>query len=124
MRLGSQSPHLAQDAGLVTHGPPRVRETDRAVKRSHEGNSGCISDYEVQVARAGPSRRLGYVAMLIVHPDPESESVPEQDQMASGTAAHIEDPHPLLHDIVQEVELGAQEGLDLRRLRGRIQSPL
>jgi hypothetical protein len=61
--------------------------------------------------------------MLIVHPDPESESVPEQDQMPSGAAAQVHDPHPFLYDIVQQIELGAQERLDLCWLRGRIQSP-
>jgi hypothetical protein len=64
--------------------------------------------------------RLGYVAPLIVHPDSEAESVPEQDQMPPGAAAHIDDPHPFLDDAAQEIELGAQEGPDLRWLRGWI----
>jgi hypothetical protein len=40
--------------------------------------------------------------------------------MPPGAAAHIEDPHPFLDDVAQEIELGAQEGLDLGRLRGWI----
>jgi hypothetical protein len=44
--------------------------------------------------------------------------------MASGAAANIDYPHPFRDDVVKEVELGVQEGLDLGRLRGRIQSPI
>jgi hypothetical protein len=44
--------------------------------------------------------------------------------MPPGAAADIEDPHPVLYYLVQEIELGAHEGLDLGRLRGWIQSPV
>ena len=124
MRLGSESPHLPQDAGLVTHGAPSVGEAHREVKRSPDGNGGRIGGDEVQVAATGATVRLGDVAMLIVHPDPESEAVPEQEQMPSGAAANIDHPHPFRDDVEKEVELDAQEGLDLGRLRGRIQSPI
>ena len=96
MRLGSQSPHLSQDAGLLGHGPPCIREAHREVEPSHDGNSGCVSDDEVQVANAGSTRCLGDVATLVVHANAEPEPVPDQDQMPSGTAAKIEDPHPFL----------------------------
>jgi hypothetical protein len=43
--------------------------------------------------------------------------------MPPGAAANVDHPHPLRDDGVKEVELGTQEGLDLRRLRGRVQSP-
>ena len=124
MAPGSQPPHLAQDAGLVGHSPPRVGETYRKVELSCDGNSGGISGDKVQVASAGPTSRIGYVAPLVVHPDAEPESVPKQDQMPAGTAAHIDDPHPFLYDVAQEVEFGVHEGLDLEGLRGRIQSPI
>jgi hypothetical protein len=44
--------------------------------------------------------------------------------MPSRAAANIDHAHPLRHDVVKEVELSAQEGLDLGRLRSRIQSPI
>jgi len=62
--------------------------------------------------------------MLIVHPEAESEAVPKQEQMSSGAAANIDNPHPFRDDLVEEVQFGAQECLDLGRLRGRIQSPI
>jgi len=83
-----------------------------------------MSNRRSQVATSGATVRLGDVAMLIVHPDPESEAVPEQEQMPSGAAANIDHPHPFRDDVEKEVELDAQEGLDLGRLRGRIQSPI
>ena len=94
MRLGSHSPHLPQDAGLVTHRPPGVGEAHGEVKRCQNGNGGRIAGDEVQRATAGATVRLGDVAILIVHSDPESEAVPEQEQMPSGAAANIDHPHP------------------------------
>src|SRR5260370_18699284 len=107
VRLRRHSPHLPQDAGLVTHGPPSVGEAHREVKRSQDGNSGRIGGDEVQVATAGAAVRLGDVAMFIVHSDPESEAVPEQEQMAPGAAANIDYPPPLPVDLVNDVELRA-----------------
>jgi hypothetical protein len=56
---------------------------------------------EMQVA-AGATMRLGDVATLRVHPDSESEAVPEQEQMASGAAAHIDHPHPFRDELAKE----------------------
>jgi hypothetical protein len=44
--------------------------------------------------------------------------------MPTRTTANIDHAHPLRHNVVKEVELSAQEGSDLGRLRGRIQSPI
>ena len=124
MRVRSQSPHLPEDAGLVTHGPPSVREADREVECGHDGNGSRIGGDEMQVANGGSTVRLGDVAMLIVYTDPESEAVPKQEQMPSGATATIDDPHPFPDDVLKEIEFGTQEGLNLGRLRGRIQSPI
>jgi hypothetical protein len=58
---------------------------------------------EVQVATAGATVRLGDVATLIVHAEPESEAVLEQEQMSSGAATNIDNPHPFPDDLVKEV---------------------
>src|SRR5207249_9486039 len=50
--------------------------------------------------------------MLIVHPEAESEAVPKQEQMSTGAAANIDNPHPFRDDLVEEVQFGAQECLD------------
>jgi len=57
----------------------------------------------VQRATAGATVRLGDVARLIVHPEAESEAVPKQEQMSSGAAANIDNPHPFRDDLVKEV---------------------
>jgi hypothetical protein len=44
--------------------------------------------------------------------------------MASGAAANINHLHALHDHVVKKVKLGAQERLDLGRLRGRIQGPI
>jgi hypothetical protein len=44
--------------------------------------------------------------------------------MPTRATANIDHAHPLRHNVVKEVELSAQEGSDLGRLRGRIQSPI
>jgi hypothetical protein len=62
--------------------------------------------------------------MLIVHPEPESETVVELEQMPSGPAANVNHPHAFRDHVVKKVVFSAQEGLDLGRLRGRIQSRL
>jgi hypothetical protein len=62
--------------------------------------------------------------MLIVHSDPESETVPQKEQMPPGAAANINHAHPFRDDFVKEVELCTQEGLDLKWLCGRVQSPV
>jgi hypothetical protein len=78
----------------------------------------------VQVAGAGATVCLGDVATFIVDSDPKSEALPEHEKMPAGAAANIDHPHPFRDDVVKEIELGTQEGLDLRRLCGRIQSPI
>src|SRR5260370_7743053 len=113
VRLRRHSPHLPQDAGLVTHGPPSVGEAHREVKRSQDGNSGRIGGDEVQVATAGATVRLGDVAMLIVHSDPESEAVPEQEQMASGAPPTIHYPPPFPHYALKAAHLRRQKALVL-----------
>src|SRR5215467_1615352 len=124
MRLWSQTPHLAQDTGLVAHGAPRVGEADRKVKRGQDRNGGRISGAEVQSRIAAAMVCVDDIAMLVVHPDSELEAAPEQEQMPSGAAAYIDHPHPVRDDVVKKFELGPQEGLDLGRLCGRIQSPI
>jgi hypothetical protein len=68
--------------------------------------------------------RFGDVAVLVVDAYPESESAADHEEMTPRTAADIDHPHPVRNDVLKQIELGAKEGLDLRRLRGRIQSPI
>jgi len=56
--------------------------------------------------------------MLMVHPDPQPETILEQEKMPPGSAAKIENAHAFGYDVLQELELCAQEVLDLGRLRG------
>src|SRR2546430_1164949 len=92
---GNTPPHLRKDPLLVTHRTPGVQEAHREVKRREEGNGGRIARDEVQGATSRPAVRLGNVAALIVHPDPEAEAVAEEGKMTSGAAAPIDDPQAL-----------------------------
>ena len=47
--------------------------------------------------------------MLIVHSDPKSEAVPEQEQMPSRATANIDHAHPLRDDIVKELGASARK---------------
>ena len=60
-------------------------------------------------ATAGATVRLGDVARLVVYSDPDSEAVAQEEQMASGAAANINDPHPVRDHVMKKVEFGAHK---------------
>jgi hypothetical protein len=62
--------------------------------------------------------------MLIVDPQSEPETITDEPQMTSGSAADIDHVHALHDHIVKKIELGAHEGVDLGGLHGRIQHPI
>ncbi|HWZ34142.1 MAG TPA: hypothetical protein VNX18_22545 [Bryobacteraceae bacterium] len=66
---------------------------------------------------------LGYIAMLVVQSNSEAEAVTQCEQMASGAATKVDHTHPFRDHIVENVEFGAQERLDRRRLCSGIERP-
>jgi hypothetical protein len=78
----------------------------------------------MQVVTACAPGRLSDVAALIVHSDAKSEAAPDQKQVPPGATANVNHSLPLRDDVVKPGEFGPQNGLDLGRLRGRIQSPV
>jgi hypothetical protein len=63
--------------------------------------------------------------VFVVHSHAGSETIAQHGEMASGAAPYIEHRHPFDDDVVEQVNLGLQEGADfwwLRRwIKGSIQ---
>src|SRR5215475_6049884 len=99
------SARFSEDAELVVHRPPGVREADCEVKGRHDRHGCRIPGDEVQGATTSMTVRRCDVGMLIVHPDPEPEAIPEQKQVPPGSTANIENAHVFGYNLLQEFKL-------------------
>jgi hypothetical protein len=57
------------------------------------------------------------MCVFVVHSYAGSETIAPHGEMASGAALHIDHRHPFDDDVVEQVNLGLQEGADFGWLR-------
>jgi len=116
--------HFIENARLVVHGAPTVCHADGQVKLRADWERGGIGSDEVHAAISRSVPSLNEIRFLVVYSHADSKTVAQPGEVPSGATPNIDHRHPFDNDVVEQLNLGLQEGTDFGRLGCRIKGSI